>query len=157
MILIKPSPKKVVEDNFKQLKAGTYAQEILSGIMQADNNIEAEAQKLFFEKLEWKILNEKEEEDTATVEVETTNKDFKTIMVNYMQKALKAALSGNTNKDEISNYLMEELRNQEVQTVTNTYTITLQKQEGKWEVTDEETFLEAVLPGLQEAISIFNK
>lgn len=157
MICMKPSPKKAVEDTFNQLKTGAYAQEMLAGIMQGGDNIEAEAQKLCFEKLQWKILSEKEEGETATVEVEVTNKDFKTIMANYMQKALKAAFSGNTNQDEISNYLMEELRNEEVETVTNTHTLTLQKQEGKWEITEEETFVKAVLPGLYEAMSAFSK
>ncbi|MCI8759584.1 MAG: hypothetical protein HFJ34_00375 [Clostridia bacterium] len=157
MVFMKPSPKKAVEDSFNQLKAGTYAQEMLAGIMQGEDNVEAEAQKLCFEKLQWKVLSEKEEGETAKVEVEVTNKDFQTIMSNYMQKALKAAFSGNTNQDEMSNYLMEELRNEEVQTVTNTHTLTLQKQDGKWEITDEETFVKAVLPGLYEAISAFSK
>jgi len=136
MVFMKPSPKKAVEDSFNQLKAGTYAQEMLAGIMQGEDNVEAEAQKLCFEKLQWKVLSEKEEGETAKVEVEVTNKDFQTIM---------------------SNYLMEELRNEEVQTVTNTHTLTLQKQDGKWEITDEETFVKAVLPGLYEAISAFSK
>lgn len=156
IVSMKDSPKKAVEDTFNQLKTGAYAQEMLSGIMQGGDSVEAEAQKLFFEKLQWKILSEKEEGETATVEVEVTNKDFKTIMSNYMQKALKAAFSGNTSEDEMSNYLMEELRNEEVQTVTNTHTLTLQKQNGKWKITDEETFVKAVLPGLAEAISAFN-
>lgn len=154
---MKKSPKKVVENTLQDLKTGAYAQEMLSGLIQGEDSLNAEAQKLLFEKLEWKVLNEKEEGDKATVEVEITNKDFKTIMGNYMQKALKAAFSGqNVDEEQMTNYLMEELRNEEIQTVTSNQTITLEKQNGKWEIVEEDDFVNAVLPGLYEAISAFN-
>ena len=127
------------------------------GLLQGENNFNAEAQKLLFEKLEWKVLEEKEEGDKATVEVEITNKDFKTIIGNYMQKALKAAFSGqNVNEEEMTNYLMEELRNEEIQVVTNKNSISLEKTDGKWKIVEEDNFVNAVLPGLYEAISAFN-
>lgn len=79
-------------------------------------------------------------------------------MGNYMQKALKVAFSGqNVSEEEMTNYLMEELRNEEVQTVTANQTITLEKQDGKWIITDEESFVKSILPGLYEAISAFNE
>lgn len=157
VFLMKDSPKKVVEKTFNDIKTGSYTQNVLAGLVQGENNLDAEAQKLLFEKLEWKVLNEKEEGEKATVEVEITNKDFKTIMGNYMQKALKTALSGqNVSEKEMTNYLMEELRNEEVQTVTANQTISLEKQDGKWTITDEESFVKSILPGLQEAISAFN-
>ncbi len=157
VFLRKDSPMKVVEKTFNDIKTGAYAQNVLAGFVQGEDNLDAEAQKLLFEKLEWKVLNEKEEGEKATVEVEITNKDFKTIMGNYMQKALKAALSGqNVGEDEMTNYLMEELRNEEVQTVTANQTISLEKRDGKWEITDEESFVNIILPGLYEAINAFN-
>lgn len=151
------SPKKVVESNLKDLKTGVYAENMLSGLIQGENNLDAEAGKLLFEKLEWKVLSEKEEGDKATVEVEITNKDFKTIVGNYMQKALKVAFSGQkVSQEEMTNYLMEELKNEEIPTTTVNQTITLEKQNGKWEVTDEEAFANVVLPGLYDAIEAFN-
>lgn len=157
VLLMKDSPKKVVENTLKDIKTGSYTQEILSDLVQGEDTLNTEAQKLLFEKLEWKVLNEKEEGDNATVEVEITNKDFKTIMGNYMQKALKAAFSGqNVSEDDMTNYLMEELRSEEIQTVTVNQTISLEKRDGKWEITDEENFVYSILPGLQEAISAFN-
>lgn len=157
MSLMKDSPKKLVENTLKDLKTGTNSEQMLSGLLQGEDSMDAEAQKLIFEKLEWKVLKVNEEGDTATVELEITNKDFKTIMGNYMQKALKIAFSGQTiTEEEMTNYLMEELKNEEVGTVTVNQSIELKKQDGKWEIADEESFASAVLPGLQEAINAFN-
>ncbi len=158
MFLMPETPKKVVENALNELKTGAYAQNMLSGLLQGEDNFNAEAQKLLFEKLEWKILEEKEEADKATVEVEITNKDFKTIIGNYMQKALKAAFSGqNINEEQMTNYLMEELKNEEVQVVTNKNSISLEKKDGKWEIVEEDNFVNAVLPGLYEAVNSFNQ
>ncbi len=158
MYLMPETPKKVVENTLNDLKTGAYAQNMLAGLLQGEDNFNAEAQRLLFEKLEWKVLEEKQEENKATVEVEVTNKDFKTIIGNYMQKALKAAFSGqNINEEEMTNYLMEELKNEEVQVVTNKNTISLEKKDGKWEIVEEDNFVNAVLPGLYEAINSFNQ
>lgn len=157
MLFVKDSPKKVVEQAFTELKTGAFAQEMLSGLVQGEDGLNGEAQKLLFEKLEWKIIKETEEGEKATVEVEVTNKDFKTIIGNYMQKAIKAAFSGQTvNEEEMTNYLIEELKNEEVQTVTNTQSITLEKKNGRWEIVEEDNFANCVLPGLNEAVSAFN-
>lgn len=160
VFLMKDSPKKVVEKTFNDAKTGAYTQNVLAGFVQEENNLDAEVQKLLFEKLEWKVLNEKQEGEKATVEVEITNKDFKTIMGNYKQKVLKAAkaaFSGQgISEDEMMNYLMEELRNEEIQTVTANQSLSLEKRDGKWEITDEENFVNSILPGLYEAISAFN-
>ena len=160
VLLMKDSPKKVVENRLNDIKTGAYAQNVLAGFVQGEDNLDVEAQKLLFEKLEWKVLNEKQEGEKATVEVEITNKDFKTIMGNYKEKVLKAAkaaFSGQgISEDEMINYLMEELRNEEVQTVTANQTISLEKRDGKWEITDEESFVNIILPGLYEAINAFN-
>lgn len=158
MLMMKDSPKKVVENAFTELKTGSYAQQMLAGLVQGEDGLNAEAQKLLFEKLEWKVISEKEEGETATVEVEVTNKDFKTIIGNYMQKALKAAFSSgqNISDEEMTNYLIEELNNEEVQTVTNTQSIKLEKKEGKWEVVEDDDFINVVLPGLNEAVKALN-
>lgn len=154
MFLMPETPKKVVENALTELRNGSYEANMLSGLLQGEDNFNAEAQKLLFEKLEWKVLEEKEEADKATVEVEITNKDFKTIIGNYMQKVLKVAFSGkNMTEEEMTNYLMEELRNEEVENVTNKNTISLEKKDGKWEIVEEDSFINAVLPGLYEAVN----
>lgn len=156
VFVMSDSPKKAVETMLSDLKSGNYSEEMLSDALQDD--FDKDAQKLFFDKLEWKILNVKEEGDRATIEVEITNKDFKTIIGNYMQKVLKMAFSGqNVEQEEVTNYLIEELKNDEIQTVTSSQAIVVEKKDGKWEATEENNdFANILLPGFNEAISAFN-
>lgn len=155
MFAMKDSPKKVVETMLSDLKSGNYSQELLDNVFEGEN-FDQEAQKLFFDKLEWKILNVKEEGDKATVELEITNKDFKTIIGNCMQKILKVAFTGgNISEEETTKYLVEELNNSEIQNVTSTQSIILQKQDGKWQISEENDFVNILLPGFNEAISTF--
>ncbi len=154
----KETPKKVVEETLRNFKKGVFEQENLPDLIAEENQFNEEARKLLFEKLEWKVLNEKQEGNTATVEIEITNKDYKTIVKNMMQKALKVAMSGKTlEQEEVINYLIEELKNEEIQTTTSNQTITLENQEGKWKITDEESFVNEVLPGFYEAINNVNE
>lgn len=150
------SPKKVVENVFQELKSGNTSQSVLASAFEQEN-FDEETKKLLFDKLEYKIKEVKEDGDTATVKVEVTNKDFKTAINNYMQKAIKAAFSGGlSNEEDATNYLMEELNSSELQTVTSEQTITLKKQDGKWEVSEDNDFVNILLPGFGEALSSFN-
>lgn len=150
------SPKKVVEKIFQDLKSGNTSQSVLASAFEQEN-FDEETKKLLFDKLEWKILEVKENGDTATVKVEVVNKDFKTAIGNYMQKAIKAAFSGGTsNEEDATNYLIEELNNEELQTISSEQTINLEKKDGKWQVSEENDFVNILLPGFGEALSAFN-
>ncbi len=156
MFLGKDSPRQAVETMLNDLKSGNYSQGILASMLE-EEDFDQEAQKLLFDKLNWKILNVKEEGDKATVEVEITNKDFKTIIGNYMQRIIKVAFSGeNPSEEEMTNYLMEELNNTEIQNVTSNQAIVLEKKDGKWQVSEQNDFVNIFLPGFQEAINSFN-
>lgn len=156
MFLMKDSPRQALETMLSDLKSGNYSQGILASMLE-EEDFDQEARKLLFDKLDWKILNVKEEGDKATVEVEITNKDFKTIIGNYMQRIIKVAFSGeNPSEEEMTNYLIEELNNSEVQNVTSNQSIVLEKKDGKWEVTEENDFVNIFLPGFNEAINSFN-
>lgn len=155
IFLMADSPKKSVETMLGDLKSGNYSQTVLADL--SKENFDEEAQKLLFDKLEWKIQNVKEEGDTATVEVEITNKDFKTIIANYMQKVIKIVFSGESiSEEEMTNYLMEELKNDGIGMVTSNQTIILKKQDGKWKASEENNFVNILLPGFNEAINAFN-
>ena len=133
-------------ENYSQLLSS-------SGIIDGEN-INQDAQKLLFEKLEWNIKSVEQDGDTATVELEVTNKDFRKIISNYMQKALTSAFNGQDTSDEtMSNYLMDALKDDSVGTTTVTQTIKMVKQNGKWGVADAESFIYALLPGLSDAIN----
>lgn len=158
VFLMSDSPKKSVESMLSDLKAGDYSrQAVLSELLEEDEFNE-EAKKLFFDKLGWKVLNVKQEGDTANVEVEITNKDFKAIMENCVQKVIKSMLtnSNNDGEKEMTNYLVEELKNDEIQTVTANQTIKVEKKDGKWEIAEDNDFANILLPGFNEAVSAFN-
>lgn len=156
MFLMVDSPKKTVETMLSDLKTGNYSQSILANVLD-EEDFDQEAQRLLFDRLEWKILNVNEEGNRATVEVEITNKDFKTIMGNYMQRIIKAAFSGQeVNEEEMTNYLIDELNNSEIQNVTSNQSIILEKKDGKWKATEENDFVNILLPGFNEAINSFS-
>ncbi len=152
------SPKKVVEKELSEIKAGNYGQTTMLSDLIEEDEFDEEAKKLLFDKLEWKVLNLKEEGDKATVELEITNKDFKTIMENCIQRAIKSMLtnSNNDGEGEIANCLIEELKNDEIQTVTTNQSIVLEKKDGKWEVAEDNDFANILLPGFNDAVNAFN-
>lgn len=155
LIFMVDSPKKAVETMLGELKSGTYDEGKISDLL--NENFNEETAKLLFEKLQWKILKTTEEGDKATVEVEITNKDFKTIIGNYTQKVIKIAFGGTQPSDEeMTNYLIEELNNDEIQNVTSTQSILVEKQDGKWKISEENNIIDILLPGFNEVINSFN-
>ena len=163
-IFLASTPKKSVEGMLQGLKDGDYEkvneyvnyEELISASSTNDGEeLNAEAQKLLFDKLSWNITEENKEGDTATITVEITNKNFKTIINNYMQKVLKLAFSGQEITDEQNqNYLIEELNNENIEMTTTTQTINLVNQDGKWIITTtDEELVNSLLPGLKEAIN----
>ena len=110
--------------------------------------------KAIFKNLSWKILSEKEEGETATVEVEITNKDFGKIIDNFKEKIVKVAFSGESiDEAKTQEYLLEEINNAEIENVTNTHTITVEKVDGKWQVSNTNDISDMLLPGFSEAIN----
>ena len=160
MIVTSSDPKKSVDGFLTNLKAGDFekAQEFVSGEELLKNEeYDVETQRLFYDKISWKVTKVTKENDNATVEVEITNKDFKTIISSYMQKVLKLALSGgNITVEENKNYLMDELKNDQVKTITQTKTIQLVKEDKKWKVVSNDELLNTLLPGFQEFVDSFN-
>lgn len=160
------TPSKSVDGMLQALKSGNFDKveeyvnykEIMSTSSITDEEeLNNDTQKLFFDKLSWKITKTSQDGNNATVDIEITNKDFKTILSNYMQKVLKIAFTGqNPNDQEMQNYLVEELNNEQVQLTTNTKTIQLEKKDGKWKVVSSEELVDTLLPGLNEFSNSLN-
>ena len=164
--MMQKTPQKAVNEMLTALKAGDLEKASqyfnyenlmnISGLTNKDN-MDIETQKLFFDKLEWNIKNTNIENDTANVEIEVTNKDFKTIIGNYMQKALKAVFSGNDlSNSQMESYLKEELQSETAPTTSVTKTIVLTKQDDNWIVNESDDLIDLILPGLRETINSLN-
>ena len=166
LLLLPSTPEKSVEGMLNSLKNADFEsvnkyvnyEEIVNESETLQNSeMDEETQSLLFDKLTWKILNISKEENTASVEVEITNKDFNQIISNYTQEALKIAFSGESfTQEEQNNKLKEQLKNEEIGTKTVTTTIQLVKQDREWKVQADESLINALLPGLQEAINSLN-
>ena len=166
LLFVPETPRKAVDGMLSALKQGNFDkvkeyvdyQELLENAnLDYEDTENKDREKLFFEKLEWKINKIDENGDNATVEIEITNKDFNTIVTNYMQKVFNAAFAGeDISNEEMENYLLELLRDEQVQTATTTKTIELTKQEGKWKVTANTDLTSALLPGFEDAVNSLN-
>ena len=166
LLLLPATPEKTVEGMLNSLKNAdfesvnkyvNYEEIVNESEMLQNSEMDEETQSLLFDKLAWKILNISKEENTASVEVEITNKDFDQIISNYTQEALRIAFSGESfTQEEQNNKLKEQLKNEEIGTKTVTTTIQLVKQDGEWKVQADESLVNALLPGLQEAINSLN-
>ena len=166
-VMLNSKPKTVVNNLLNDLKQGnlqnasTYFNQDEENIQEnfkiGGQELDEEALKLIFEKLEWKVNKEEINGDNAAVEVEVTNKDFQVILTNYTQKLIGAAFTGTTLGDEqYKSYLMDELRKEDIATKTTTATINLVKIDGKWKVVENDIFANLLLPGLQETIDAMN-
>lgn len=166
LLLLPATPEKAVDGMLNSLKNAdfesvnkyvNYDEIVNSSEMLQNSEMDEETQSLLFDKLTWKILNISKDKNTASVEVEITNKDFEQIISNYTQEALRIAFSGESfTQEQQNNQLKEQLRNEEIGTKTVTTTIQLTKQEGEWKVQADESLVSALLPGLQEAINSLN-
>ena len=166
LLLLPSTPEKSVEGMLNSLKNAdfesvnkyvNYEEIVNESEMLQNSEMDEETQSLLFDKLAWKILNISKEENTASVEVEITNKDFDQIISNYTQEALRIAFSGESfTQEEQNNKLKEQLKNEEIGTKTVTTTIQLVKQDNEWKIQADESLVNALLPGLQEAINSLN-
>ena len=166
ILTLQQTPEKLLNNILSNLKEGNlekinqyinYEEILETSDLLSSKEFNEETKKGLFNKLEWKILEVKTEKDKATINLEITNKDFKIIIEKYMQKALSAVFSGkNLENDEIKNYLVEEINNQEAQTITQTKTIEFIKKDNKWEITVNNELIDALLPNLRETVDTLN-
>lgn len=163
MIVTSSDPKKTVDGFLTNLKAGDFskAQEFVSGSEEllSDEDFDDETKALLFDKLSWKVTKVTKEDSQSTAEIEVTNKDFDTIISNCMKKLLedfKVILNGGSVEQNMDKYFKEELKNEQVETTTVTKTIQLVKEDKTWKVVSNDELIDALLPGLQEAINEVN-
>ncbi len=162
LIITSSDPKKSVDGMLTNLKNGDFekAQEFMIGDdFLEDQQYSDETQKLLFDKISWKVKKVTIQKNSATVELEVTNKNFSVIVENCMKKMLsnlKSMLEGNVSESAIEKYFIEELKNEDVQTTTETNNIQLEKQDKKWKVVSNQELINALLPGLEDAVNSLN-
>ena len=158
-----------VDELFIGLKSDDYSEqekyiefnELLGSGANTDEADSAEEISVFFDKLDYKILDTKADFQKATIEVEVSNKDMGTFITNYFSKVIQLAFASAFSEDyteemvdaELTKYLQEQVNSEEIQTVTNTITIELGKKDGQWDITsDKDELTNVILPGFMEKL-----
>lgn len=172
MIAVSSDPKKSLDGLLMNLKAGDFekAQEYLSDDESlTDTTLDDETQKLLFNKLSWNIKKVTKEKDKATIVVEIKNKDFKTIIKNYTDRALEDAKnsakeaigSGSANiatdstsqRTKLKQYFIDELNKDDVATTSSEIVINAVKVDNKWKIVSDDNLVNALLPGFEESVN----
>ena len=121
-----------------------------------------EIENLLFNGIEYQVKNVSKNGKEAIVEVEITNKNFETILANYMTKAFQYSLNNAINQTEeigeeelnaqLTQFLKEELENDSIEKVTNTTTLTVNKEGVKWKVVVDDNLKKSLLPRFFETM-----
>ena len=118
--------------------------------------------KLFFKNVNLNIVEVTKDSNQAIVKVEITNRDLKTIMQNYMQKALELAMSSinssNTTEDmesQLQEFFKSQFESTQIENVTTSVDIVLTKVDGDWKIVLDENLRDAILPGLTEISNLY--
>lgn len=108
----------------------------------------------FFENLSYKILSSSEDKQTATVEIEITNKDMQAVFDNYLSAAVEMFLSEDsedlTEEEQaakVADILITLIEEQE-DYVTSTVTVDMSYTDGKWTIDSNPDFVNAIMGGL---------
>ena len=158
------TPEKALTSMLKDLKSGDIEgvnqyvnfEEISlkSALDMTESEEFSEKDKAFYESLEWDIKSVKKENDTATIEIEATNKDYETIFKNYIQSMFQKFINNeNVSGDEELQLLLDELNKDTIGTRTVTENVTLTKVDGKWKITVDDNLMQVIYPGLEEGIN----
>ena len=167
-----PSPARALEEMFRDLKAGKMQDvtkyvdynELINIPALGSANDEQSGENasqddaVLFEELQWNIKKIEKSSDEAKIEVEITNRNYKTVIQNFTKKIVQKVLSNeNPSDEEAKQYLMEELKNKDSGTLTSTQTITVTKQDGKWKVMVDDNLKNALFPGLEDAVNNYDQ
>ncbi len=163
--------EQTVDKVFLSIKNGDFEEAQKYLVIENDDN-EAEQDdenidkiKKMFEKLEYTIKSSEEiDSNTVNVLVETKALDIKTVLGNYMQKALQYAFSNafadpqpteeETNK-KMEEIFIECLTAEDVKTITSEVTVKVVKQGGIWKIISDDAFANAILGGITDLSEAF--
>ncbi len=121
--------------------------------------------KAMLKNLNYEVVSTKTNINKCVVNLKISNKDLKTVMGNYINKAFSLALSsafGGMTEEELNNqlyqYFEEQYNSDSVGTLTNEIVITMQKENGKWNVEyDQKQLMNAILPGYEEVMASLDR
>lgn len=168
---MKNSALKQVDIIFNAIKSGD--EETLKQYLDEENTTQdeestneetKEMQKIMLSNLNYELISSDISLKECVVKLNISNKDLNKVFSNYMQKAFSLAFSqafGKITEEEMNEqmkqYLQEQYNSDEIETVTSELTITMIRQNGKWNMnTDNEQLINAILPGYKGLMETLN-
>ena len=114
----------------------------------------SEFEKNCFSDFSFKINTVKVEGDTAIINIDTTNKNFRNAITKWSQSIYQKFING----EEISNeegikLLNSCLKDSSIGTITTNKDITLKKVEEKWIINVDDNLKDAIFPGISEVVN----
>ena len=152
------TPYFAVMKSFNSIKSGNIQvineylsyEELMASLVKSLNVGEemGDLEKNCFSDLTYKINTVTVEGDTATVNIDTTNKNFRNALTKWNQKIYQKFING----EEISNnqgimLLNECLSDKSIGTISTNKDLTLNKVDGKWKVVINTNLQDAIFPG----------
>lgn len=164
------TPRSSVNNLFTNLKNGNKFManlninydELISvldtSIVSAKGSSMSDLEKECFNELSWEITGESVENQTATVTATITTKNFRQVLLNWIEKISEVL----ENQDDISTeqnlqLLNESLVQDNVDTRTNEVTISLERKGLTWKVNINDEFIDAIYPGLNQVLDVMEQ
>ena len=118
------------------------------------SNLEKEC----FNELSWEITGESVENTNATVTATITTKNFRQVLLNWIEK-ISEVLEAQDDIDTAQNLqlLEESLVQDNVDTRTNEVTINLERRGLTWKVVINDEFIDAIYPGMTQVLDVMEQ
>lgn len=161
------TPRMAVNNTFTNLKNGKVSNwninydELIAvldaGIRQGNGNM-TELEQNCFNSLEWSITGESVENQTATVNVEVTTKNFRQVLLNWIEKiSVKLETQEDISNEENIALLAESVKQDNVETITTVATINLERKGFTWKIIIDENLIDAIYPGLNQVLEVMEQ
>ncbi len=129
-----------------------------STIVLNSGNSMTNLEKECFNNLSWEITGESVENTTATVTATITTKNFRQVLLNWIEKISEVLENQEDIETEQNLQLLEEsLMQDNVDTKTNEVTINLERKGLTWEVIIDDNFVDAIYPGLNQVLDVMKQ
>ena len=132
---------------------------VLDGTIVANSgNSMSNLEKECFNELSWEITGESVENTKATVTASITTKNFRQVLLNWIEKISKVLETQEDISTEQNLQLLEEsLLQDNVDTRTTDVTINLERKGLAWKVIIDDEFIDAIYPGMTQVLDVMEQ
>ena len=129
-----------------------------STIVANSGNSMSNLEKECFNKLSWEITGESVENTKATVTATITTKNFRQVLLNWIEKISEVLETQEDISSEQNLQLLEEsLVKDNVDTRTTDVTINLERKGLAWKINLDEDFIDAMFPGMTQVLDVMEQ